>query len=156
MLVMSELNRQCESYFTKKYPEICLFHEVEPMKMFYQNVHVGTVPQEGFIEFNLEEGDSNQITFGGPEDLWRFFGVMFFNVYRPLNEGTRTMRTHADIVATMCRKNSAICGLTMFAPIYTKQFYNFDSIRYGVPAPTDTTGWASMVVSVPYKYDVYL
>lgn len=114
---------------------------------FYDNdTATTTTDNSPWVRLSIREGLGSQISLGLPS-LDRHSGVVFVNIFVPLNEGSERARWLADKVARVFRKKSINYGEGSLV---------FD-VPYIIGADTDAddvnTGWWQLTVLCPYTFD---
>lgn len=117
----------------------------------YENISCTPPVGSSWVKVYVREGDSQKITIGESPQTRRTLGTVFVDIFTPIGQGSKAVRTYADSIKTIF-KDLRVSGIQFFEgdlQVWGERYYTNSGT--GVPA---TSQWYQGTVAIPFKYDV--
>ena len=120
----------------------------------YDNVAFTPPVGSSWVKIYVREGDSSKITIGTAPQRRRTLGTVFVDIFTPIGQGSKAVRTYADNVKAIF-KDLRVSGIQFDGAgdvmVFGERYYTNSGT--GVPA---TSQWYQATVAIPFKYDVVI
>lgn len=120
----------------------------------YENVAFTPPVGSSWVKIYLREGDSSKITLGTAPQMRRTLGTVFVDIFTPVGQGSKAVRTYADSIKAVFR-DLRVSGIQFDGGgdvmVWGEKYYTNSGT--GVPA---TSQWFQATVVQAFKYDEVL